>query len=53
MKILLTASGLAALSMSAQAALINFDAVTPTATVDGFYNGGTDSLGGSGPNYGV
>jgi hypothetical protein len=32
---------------------INFDAVTTFANVDGFYNGGTDSAGASGPNLGV
>jgi len=32
---------------------INFDAVTTYASVDQFYNGGTDSAGASGPNYGV
>ncbi len=32
---------------------INFDAVTIGANVDGFYNGGADSAGASGPNYGV
>jgi hypothetical protein len=41
--------------MYAQAAtiVIDFDAVTTGASVDQFYNGGTDSLGGSGTNLGV
>ncbi len=32
---------------------INFDSVTPYADVMGFYDGGTDSAGASGPNLGV
>jgi hypothetical protein len=52
LKTLLSATILAA--VPAQAAVtINFDTVTAGSTVDQFYNGGTDSLGGSGPNYGV
>ena len=40
--------------MSAQAAVfINFDAITTGASVDSFYNGGTDSLGEVGPSLGV
>jgi hypothetical protein len=39
----------------ASAATINldFNGVTSTASVNDFYNGGTDSAGASGPNYGV
>ena len=51
------ATGLMMLGMSgvasANAISINFDAVTTSASVDQFYNGGTDSAGASGPNYGV
>jgi hypothetical protein len=32
---------------------INFDTITTGATVDGYYDGGTDSLGETGPNLGV
>jgi hypothetical protein len=33
--------------------IINFDTITTGAAVDGYYNGGTDSLGEKGPNLGV
>ena len=46
---------IAALAASAAdaAIVVNFDGATFAATVDGFYNGGTDSAGASGPNLGV
>jgi hypothetical protein len=33
--------------------VMNFDTMTVGATVDNYYNGGTDSLGETGPNYGA
>ncbi|WP_235914628.1 PEP-CTERM sorting domain-containing protein [Rugamonas rivuli] len=47
--------GLLGLALQAQAAtiLMNFDGVTTYAAVDEFYNGGTDSAGAFGVNYGV
>lgn len=32
---------------------MNFDSITSGATVDNYYNGGTDSLGQMGPDYGA
>ena len=41
-------------SVAATAAIgVNFDGVTTGARVNEFYNGGTDSVGGTGPNVGV
>jgi hypothetical protein len=47
--------GISALSLaaSAHAQTIDFDAITTGATVDKYYAGGLDSLGETGPDYGV
>lgn len=40
-------------SMQANAIVLDFEGVGNTASINGFYNGGTDSLGNSGTNYGI
>lgn len=51
----LAAAALTGMALPAHATtvVIDFDSIANNAHVNQFYNGGTDSLGGSGPNFGI